>query len=77
MHKRLETGYADFEVRLMGDIPLDVEMPLGLGMAMAQFPAAMERYAALSEKDRKTLIERARSARSRKEMRACVDDLLR
>ncbi len=62
---------------MMGDIPLEVEMPLGLGMAMAQFPAAMEKYAALSEEDRRILIDRARSARSRKEMRACVDDLLK
>lgn len=61
---------------MMGNIPLEVEMPLGLGMAMAQFPAAMERYAALPEKKRKELIDRARSARSRKEMRACVDELL-
>lgn len=77
MYKRLENGKAGFEVMTMADMPLEIEMPLGLGMAMAQFPAAMECYAALPEEKRRELIERARSARTRKEMRACVDELLR
>lgn len=54
---------------------LDAELPLGLGLAMAQRPEAMERFAALPEAERNSLVERARSARSKQEMRACVDSL--
>lgn len=54
-----------------------MELPLGLGAAMAQYPAAMERFAALPEAERKAMVERARSARSGEEMRQCVDELLK
>lgn len=54
---------------------LDAELPLGLGLAMAQRPEALERFAALPEAERNSLVERARSARSKQEMRACVDSL--
>lgn len=54
----------------------DGELPLGLGLAMAQRPEAMERFAALPEAERENLVEQARSARTRQEMRACVDQLL-
>lgn len=61
----------------MNELPLELELPLGLGAAMAKFPAAMERFAALSPEQREALIERARSAGFRQEMRACVNSLLR
>ena len=54
-----------------------MELPLGLGAAMAQYPAAMERFAALPEAERKAMVERARSVRSSEEMRQCVDELLK
>lgn len=54
---------------------LDAELPLGLGLAMAQRPEALERFAALPEAERNSLVERARGARSKQEMRACVDSL--
>ncbi len=54
----------------------DGELPLGLGLAMAQRPEAMERFAALPEAERENLVEQARNARTRQEMRACVDQLL-
>lgn len=54
----------------------DGELPLGLGLAMAQRPEAMERFAALPEAERENLVEQARNARMRQEMRACVDQLL-
>lgn len=56
---------------------LEMELPLGLALAMAQRPEAAERFGALSENDREALIARARSVHSRQEMRACVDSLLR
>ena len=54
----------------------DGELPLGLGLAMAQRPEAMERFAALPEAEREALVNRARGARSKQEMRACVDALV-
>lgn len=61
----------------MQRMSLDMELPLGLGMAMAQYPAAMERFAALPEEERKAMVDQARNARTRQEMRACVDSLLK
>ena len=61
----------------MNDLPLELEMPLGFGAAMAQAPGAMERFAALPAEERRALVDRARSVRSKKEMRACVDSLLK
>lgn len=61
----------------MKRMSLEIEMPLGLGMAMAQYPAAMERFSNLPEEKRKAVVEQARNARTRQEMRACVDDLLK
>lgn len=52
------------------------ELPLGFGLAMAQRPEAMERFAALPEAEREALVNRARSARSKQEMQACADSLI-
>ena len=54
----------------------DMELPQGLGAAMARSPAAMERFAALPAEEQEALIRRARSAQAEQEMRACVDGLL-
>lgn len=61
----------------MRRMSLDMELPLGLGMAMAQQPDAMTRFAALPEAERKAVVDQARSARTRQEMQACIDDLLK
>ena len=61
----------------MNDLPLELEMPLGLGAAMAQVPTAMERFAALPAEERQALIRRARSVQSKQEMQACVASLLK
>lgn len=61
----------------MKRMSLDIEMPLGLGLAMAQHPAAMERFSSLPEEERRAVVEQARSARTKQEMRACVDALLK
>lgn len=55
---------------------LDAELPLGLGLAMAQRPEAMERFAALPEAERQAVLDAARAAASKAEMRACVDRLM-
>lgn len=61
----------------MQKMSLDMELPLGLGLAMAQRPEAMERFAALPEAERKAVVERARNARTKREMRAFVDELMK
>ncbi len=43
----------------------DMELPQGLGAAMARSPAAMERFAALPAEEQEALIRRARSAQSK------------
>ncbi len=61
----------------MSNMSPESELPVGFGLAMAQRPEAMERFAALPETEREALVERARNARSRQEMRSCVDQLLK
>ncbi len=54
-----------------------MELPLGLGLAMTQRPEAMERFAALPERERKAVVEQARNARTKQEMQVCVDRLMK
>ena len=52
------------------------ELPQGLSMAFSQRPEAMERFGALPEAERQAVIDAARDAASKAEMRACVDRLM-
>lgn len=52
------------------------EMPLGLGMALAQNEKAMEKFARMSHTQKQALIERTHSIRSKAEMRTLVESLL-
>lgn len=52
------------------------ELPQGLSMALSQRPEAMERFAGLPEEERRAVIDAAHAARSKSEMRACVDRLM-
>ena len=38
-------------------IPMDSELPLGLGMALARNPAAMAAFTAMSPQERRAVIE--------------------
>ena len=49
------------------------DIPLGFGMALAQNSDAMNRFCAMSEEQRRQLIEGTHSVRSKKEMQAYVD----
>ncbi len=49
------------------------DIPLGFGMALAQNSEAMNRFSAMSEEQRRQLIEGTHSVRSKKEMQAYVD----
>ena len=53
------------------------ELPLGLGMALAQHPEAMARFAGLSEEEQQAIIDGAHAVRSKQEMRSYVQDLLK
>lgn len=52
------------------------EIPLGFGMALAQRPAAMERFAAMSEAQRQEIINGTHAIRSKAEMRKYVENIL-
>lgn len=49
------------------------DIPLGFGMALAQNSEAMTRFSAMTEEQRRQLIEGTHSVRSKKEMQAYVD----
>lgn len=51
------------------------ELPLGLGMAMAQYPQALQTYAAMSEAGKQEVLARARRVSSKREMQQLVAEL--
>jgi len=51
------------------------EIPLGLGMALAQNSNAMMYFSGLSEPDRQNIIDRTHQIKSKEEMRHFVDNL--
>lgn len=55
---------------------MNQDLPLGFSFALSQRPEAMERFAALTEPERQAVIDDARSAQSKQEMRACVERLM-
>ncbi len=52
------------------------QMPLGFGMALAQNPQAMEKFALLSEEKKQELISGTHSIKSRQEMRQYVNNII-
>ncbi len=52
------------------------QMPVGLGMALAQRPEAMEKFAALSETKKQEIINGTHSVSSKEEMRQYVDKII-
>ena len=52
------------------------DLPLGFGMALAQHPEAMARFAALSEAGQQAIIDGAHAVRSKQEMRSYVEKLM-
>ena len=53
------------------------ELPLGLGMALAQHPEAMARFSGLTEEEQQAIIDGAHAVRSKQEMRAFVENLMK
>ena len=52
------------------------KIPVGLGMALAQRPEAMEKFAALSETKKQEIIAGTSSVSSKEEMRQYVDRII-
>ena len=48
------------------------KVPIGFGMALAMDYTAMEAYAAMTEEQKKKVLDRARNARSEEEMRQII-----
>ena len=48
------------------------QLPMGLSMALAQRPGAMEKFAALSESKKQEIINGTHSVSSKEEMRSYV-----
>lgn len=55
---------------------MENELPLGFGMALAQHPDALQRFASLPEAERQAVIDGAHAVRSKEEMRAYVERLM-
>jgi uncharacterized protein YdeI (YjbR/CyaY-like superfamily) len=53
------------------------EMPLGLGAAFSENPEAKRLFASMSEPDRRKVIAAAHNIKSKEEMSAYVQSLLR
>jgi hypothetical protein len=54
---------------------MNMELPLGFGMALAQNELAMQRFEALSEVEKQSVIRRTHSVTSKREMQQLVDSL--
>ena len=51
------------------------DLPMGLGMALAQNTRAMEYFSSLSDEEQQKIIDHTHSIQSRKEMHAYVESL--
>ena len=54
----------------------NLEIPLGFGMALAQRPEAMEKFASFSEAKKQEIINGTHSVSSKKEMQQYVDKII-
>lgn len=52
------------------------EMPIGLGMALAQNPEAMQKFAMLSENKKQEIINGTHRVHSKEEMRQYVNKII-
>lgn len=62
---------------MLGGIILEhYEMPLGLGMALAQNPEAMQKFALLTENKKQEIIQGTHAVSSKEEMRQYVENII-
>lgn len=55
----------------------NIEMPVGLGMALAMNPEAMERFSSLSEHQKQQVINGTHAVKSRREMQQYVQNIIK
>lgn len=55
--------------------PLNAELPVGFGMALAQNESAMVNFSALALKQKQEVISRAKSMQSKTDMQRYVDEI--
>ena len=53
----------------------NTELPLGFGMALAQNEGAMQRFEAMTQAEKQSVLQQARSVNSKREMRQLVSSL--
>ena len=53
------------------------QLPVGLGMALAQRPEAMKKFADMTEMEQRIVINKAHVVNSEQEMEALVVDLMK
>ncbi len=53
-----------------------LEIPIGFGMALAQNPEAMQKFAMLSEEEKQQIIAGTHSVKSKEEMHSYVNELI-
>lgn len=51
------------------------EMPLGFGFALAQNPAAMEKFSKMAKNEQAAILDRAHAVSSKSEMQSLVNNL--
>ena len=51
------------------------DMPLGLAFQMSMNENAMDRFAKMTEEEKKKVVESAKAVQSKEQMRSIVDDL--
>ncbi len=54
-----------------------LELPLGLGMALAQNEQAMAKFESLSDQEKEAVVQRTHSVTSKQEMNELVNSLIR
>ena len=54
---------------------MDMDLPMGFGMALAQNEAAMKQFESLSEAQKQAVIQRTHQVTSKQEMRKLVASL--
>lgn len=52
------------------------EMPLGLGMALAQNPEAMQKFLNLTESKKQKIIQGTHTVKSKEEMKQYVENMI-
>lgn len=55
----------------------NIEMPVGLGMALAMNPEAMDKFSSLTHQQKQQVIDGTHAVRSRKEMQQYVQDIIK